>query len=47
MEVVVASGDDLARWIADGTFDHALNVAPLYLAAARGRVPLWRCGAKT
>jgi ADP-ribose pyrophosphatase len=36
VDVVVAAPADLARWLSDGTFDHALHVASIYLAVRAG-----------
>ena len=39
VSVVVLSAADALRRAADGTIDHALNLASLFLAVARGRLP--------
>lgn len=40
VDVVVASRDELARWLRDGTFDHALHVASIFLAVQAGQLTL-------
>jgi ADP-ribose pyrophosphatase len=40
VEVITASADELTRWLNDGTFDHALHVAALYMAMRAGHVTL-------
>ena len=38
--VVILPEHDALRWATDGTIDHALNLAPLFLAVARGKLTL-------
>jgi hypothetical protein len=40
IEVVVATPADMSRWLSDGTFDHALHVAAIFLAIRAGRTKL-------
>jgi ADP-ribose pyrophosphatase len=40
VDVVVASRADMSRWLRDGTFDHALHVAALFLAVQTGSISL-------
>jgi 8-oxo-dGTP pyrophosphatase MutT (NUDIX family) len=40
IEVVVAAPADLARWLGDGTFDHALHIASVFLAVQAGYITL-------
>jgi ADP-ribose pyrophosphatase len=40
LDVVVADPADVARWLIDGTFDHALHVASLLLAIRAGYLTL-------
>jgi len=40
IEVVVAQPAQVARWLSDGTFDHALHVASLFLSVQAGYITL-------
>jgi ADP-ribose pyrophosphatase len=40
IEVVVASPAEFARWLRDGTLDHALHVASIFLAIQAGCIAL-------
>jgi len=40
VDVVVATPAELARWLSEGTFDHALHVASIFLSAQAGCIKL-------
>jgi ADP-ribose pyrophosphatase len=40
VDVVVAAPAEMERWLRDGTFDHALHVASIYLAVRAGCITL-------
>jgi ADP-ribose pyrophosphatase len=40
VDVVVVPPADMARWLRDGTFDHALHVAAIFLAVQAGCITL-------
>lgn len=40
IDVVVATRDELAQWLRDGTFDHAIHVASIFLAVQAGCIRL-------
>src|SRR3954469_25599516 len=40
VDVVVATTADASRWLSDGTFDHALHVAALFMAVRAGCITL-------
>jgi 8-oxo-dGTP pyrophosphatase MutT (NUDIX family) len=40
VDVVVASPGEMARWLNDGTFDHALHIAAIFLAVRAGCITL-------
>ncbi|PYR29111.1 MAG: NUDIX hydrolase [Acidobacteria bacterium] len=40
VDVVVATAAELARWMSEGTFDHALHVAAIFLSVRAGYITL-------
>lgn len=42
LEVVLASSEELAQLILNGSFNHALHMAPLVIAMLRGKLPEFR-----
>ena len=40
VDVVMAAPADMARWLRDGTFDHALHVAAIFLSVQAGCITL-------
>jgi hypothetical protein len=40
VDVVVATPADMARWLSDGTLDHALHVASIFVAIQAGCITL-------
>ena len=40
VEVVIATSAEMAKWLKDGTFDHALHVAAIFLTIQAGHIKL-------